>query len=519
MLARNWILASATRAILTFAATCLFILVADSRGGYNAAFYSVAGSHSDDWTVHDDPRGFSVELPAGWSVTPDRSSGRINLAGPKDEQVVIWPIWAPQGLDEATAGEILDQLAGKIGVDVRLPRGWQAPQRAGPDVVRAIGKNGDRAGIIMLSWVSSARGAAVFLFVIAAPDRFFRQEEESFSRILHSFRVTGGKSQAANTIPAIHSEIHYVSWTDPLEGAFTIQVPEGWSVEGGMIHRNALDPRTVVVLKSPDGAITLSGGDAELPGFVLPNPQWASVFPEGSWYSPGAGIQWQVRRYTPAVPFGEQYLKLKLNGVCAELTIQDRRERPDLAQVMDRQAASASQMARVTNSAGEIAFTCSLNGQPKQGYLLVTTQLVQSGVLNLWYAKDLLGYLASPGRAKEAETVLAHVAQSVQVNPQWVARQQQTNMQVSHIASETQAQISDTIMSSYWNRQAALEETQRRVENSILGTTDVVDPATGERKRIESNSNYYWINNRGGIVGTQTDSTPGLDFRQLTRLP
>lgn len=26
------------------------------------------------------------------------------------------------------------------------------------------------------------------------------------------------------------------------------------------------------------------------------------------------------------------------------------------------------------------------------------------------------------------------------------------------------------------------------------GPPDVVDPATGERKRIESNSNYYWIN-------------------------
>jgi hypothetical protein len=46
----------------------------------------------------------------------------------------------------------------------------------------------------------------------------------------------------------------------------------------------------------------------------------------------------------------------------------------------------------------------------------------------------------------------------------------------------------------------------------------VVDPATGEQKKIYNSADYYWINNQGRIVGTQTESVPGLDFRRLTQL-
>jgi hypothetical protein len=47
----------------------------------------------------------------------------------------------------------------------------------------------------------------------------------------------------------------------------------------------------------------------------------------------------------------------------------------------------------------------------------------------------------------------------------------------------------------------------------------VVDPYTGRRTTVESGSNYYWIDQRGAIVGTDTDTRPNIDFRALVRLP
>jgi hypothetical protein len=64
-----------------------------------------------------------------------------------------------------------------------------------------------------------------------------------------------------------------------------------------------------------------------------------------------------------------------------------------------------------------------------------------------------------------------------------------------------------------------MDEISRRRSNAILSVEDVVDPTTGREFKVESGSNYYWIDHRGTIVGTQTDSRPNLDFRELTRLP
>ena len=471
------------------------------------------------WTRHQDPAGFSVDLPAGWNAAGEKG-GRIDLTGSRDEQVIIWPAWAPQGLDMPTATAVLRGFVTRFGKELRIAGGWSAPQAAGAAAVRTLSRDGGRAAIATLAWIPTAQGAAVFLYATAAPEGRYRDEQEDFGRILQSLRITGSPSRAgAQSSRTVDAGIHYVSWTDPHEGAFTLEVPSGWSVEGGLIRRNALDPRVVMRIKSPDGALTLSSGDGELPGFVLPSPQWVRVFPEGSWYSPGAGIQWQVRRFTPALPFGEEYLRLRLPSVCTEFEVKDRRDRPDLQQEMDLEAAGFRQYGQVTDSAGEIAFTCNQNGQPRQGDLLVSTQLIQSGVLRLWYALHLLGYLAPAPRVAEAQAVLAHGVKSMRVDPQWVARQQQTTMQVSQIASQTQEHISNTIMSTYWNKVTTQDETMRRVENSILGTTDVVDPATGERKKIENSADYFWINNRGVIVGTNTSGSPGVDFRQLTQLP
>ena len=47
-----------------------------------------------------------------------------------------------------------------------------------------------------------------------------------------------------------------VSWTqfeDPAEHAFSLQIPAGWKVVGGLYRFGPLDPRVMVDLVSPDG--------------------------------------------------------------------------------------------------------------------------------------------------------------------------------------------------------------------------------------------------------------------------
>ena len=97
--------------------------------------------------------------------------------------------------------------------------------------------------------------------------------------------------------------------------------------------------------------------------------------------------------------------------------------------------------------------------------------------------------------------------------------QQNIAANTSQIVSRTQQEISGIISNTYWSRQSTMDEISRRRSNATLGLQDVVDTATGRQFKVESGSNYYWIDQRGTIVGTNTDTRPNLDFRELIRLP
>src|SRR3974377_1340440 len=50
------------------------------------------------------------------------------------------------------------------------------------------------------------------------------------------------------------------SWTtfqDPFERAFTVEVPQGWAVRGGLFRLGITDERPMVDLTSPDGRINV----------------------------------------------------------------------------------------------------------------------------------------------------------------------------------------------------------------------------------------------------------------------
>ena len=108
---------------------------------------------------------------------------------------------------------------------------------------------------------------------------------------------------------------------------------------------------------------------------------------------------------------------------------------------------------------------------------------------------------------------------SIRLNSEWLRMQQNITASTSRIVADTGDHLSKVISDSYWSRRASQAETSRRRSNQILGVEDVRDPATGRELQVESGSNYYRIDPRGTIVGTDIDSRPTLAFRELVRLP
>ena len=91
--------------------------------------------------------------------------------------------------------------------------------------------------------------------------------------------------------------------------------------------------------------------------------------------------------------------------------------------------------------------------------------------------------------------------------------QNQANFEASQRAhvNRTNA-INDAIMSGWQQRNAASDKQQEQFLDVINERTNVVDASTGQKYKVSSGSNQYWMNSNGEYIGTQHhDYNPNLD--------
>jgi hypothetical protein len=310
---------------------------------------------------------------------------------------------------------------------------------------------------------------------------------------------------------------------DPRENAFVLDVPDGWRTEGGMFRYASNDTRVGIVAASPDNQILVQIGDANLPPFIEPSPMLVSSgFPEGGWYSPGYGLRMMVRRFLPAPYFLNEYVRSKLPAMCQQPQVEQPRDRPDTVQAINAINARFGVAGSATlTTGGEISFACEKNGQPYRGYYFATTQLDRTAGMpgGTWHLEILAGYLAPAPRADEALSIGAHMLSSFQFNPRWQAMQGNIIANTTQIVSQTNNAISDMIYSGHESRAAIEDDIARKRRNATLGLDDVIDTSTGEKLKVESGANYYWMDYRGNIVGTDSFNAPTVDFHELIRQP
>jgi hypothetical protein len=506
----------------------LFVLAACSATGGGPAARDQREAPGPGWTRHQDPAGFAVDLPDGWKVTPDRQSERLTASGPGGERVVIWPMAISQkNVDPAAASALLLRLAGTV--DARGP--W-TPAASGPTFARAVSRTAAVDGVAVMTWGPSPAGTAVCVYLMQAAAGRYGASVDTFGRIVGSFRVSpaGGTEKA----PSGPAPLRFASWTDPTEQAFSTVVPEGWRVVGGSYRVSNIDIRMAITLISPDGAIHVTMGDPNLGGFTVPNAahQFAGMR-EGMNSPLGDGTPLTIYRFLPGQVFARHWADQRFRSTCSGLTFTGNNDRPDLvAGFVAGVTSEGLPNAHVT--AGDVAFSCTINGQPAVGSFIVSTAMMPPSQTTVWMVYRLYGYLAPPDRRAEAEEVVGQVARAFKIEPAWHARQrqlaratvyqdmlrsQEIQRRAFEAISRTLSETSNIVTSSYWQRQKVYDEISRKRENAILGTVDVVDPSSGRQYKVTYNADYHWMDGQGGILGTLTDTPPGLGWRKLVDLP
>lgn len=466
---------------------------------------------TEGWTTHEDPAGFAVEMPEGWQV--ENKDGRITVAGPNAESVTIYPLRVESQLDSESARGVLLGVANQFwpGRKWNMPRsGWQFGQNG----VRAVGPDdGKLRETVALWWANTPQGASCFFYAVAADGARSQSNEKVFARILQSFRVvqTGGaqaQAQASNPL----SGMQFQRWTDPTEGAFSIEVPADWRVSGGIKRGGMSGKISEWVAQSADGQITVRGGDTNVPhSYIEPNQTIANLgYSEGQMYSGGM----LVMRFMPAVQFAANYVQMTTGRNCSNLRWLEQKDRPDFVQQMGQQGmlVQGNQY-----TAGEVTYTCEAGGQPYVGYVFVeTTAAPDMGVAVMWTLKTLYGFMAPADRARQADAVLNRALESFNLNPQWVAAERGMEARVAE-QNRRYFELSSNLRQQTQNeRWASWERITEQRGDVLRGHTRVVAPESGQAYKVESGISYYLLDpTREVIVGTNTPYRPNWDFTEM----
>jgi hypothetical protein len=305
---------------------------------------------------------------------------------------------------------------------------------------------------------------------------------------------------------------------DPFEHAFALSVPRGWTVKGGLFRMGFSDQRVMVDLRSPDGKIDLRLGDVSVPSYSVPNTYH---YREGEIYDLGAQAQMVVERYRTGPEYAVRYSESRFATVCKNPQQNPSNvdfSMPDYLPVGSMQGQS---------SAGQVEWLCQTDQGPRVA--LAFTRTTNTG--EIWQVPTMVSLIAPPDQIEKARSIALHCVQSLQVNPQWLAYQQNMDAQgiqyqrarqqkrrddinAQVVQFESQMRAMQNQVNSFEHHQALQANQVEGFTNALVGLTPTTDPMTGENRMVWTGpKDNYWVNGTGQVVNST--NAPSSSFHQL----
>ena len=340
-------------------------------------------------------------------------------------------------------------------------------------------------------------------------------------RARHAAPLPGLGESDARAGAATGAGVEWVKFEDPGEKAFTLEVPQGWTVRGGLFRLGFSDERAMVDMTSPDGKINVRLGDVAIPTYETPNQYHPR---EGEIYDLGAQAQLIVARYRSGPEFVVLYSHVRFYRLCQHPAA-------DAADVNFALPDYVPLPPDTTHtSTGEIAYRCESSAGPRVAFAYART----SSFGNIWQAPTLASFFSPREQVALARSVLLHCVQSFQLRQEWIeyqkkldaeglqyqrVRQQQRlaalGQQIQQFEAQMQA-MRDQV-SAFERRQNAQAAQVESFTQALRGVTPTIDPLTGEAREVWTGpKSEYWTNGVGDVVNSNSQPSPGWHQLQTT---
>jgi|GEM_PF-4514231 hypothetical protein len=432
------------------------------------------------WVRHQNPLGFTVVFPRG-SEVETHSDAQIRIVLPQDAGfLLVQPfLTAEASTPTAQLKTLLTRLS-PVFPQVKIEGSTDLAEANTATCSFSFRTQGQEYRGQALCYVLGTTG---ILYATTAPTTEYSNRRTLLARIAASFQFTESR------LPTPPPVTPYQRWTEPNEGMFSLEVPEGWQVTGGVIRVNSLDTRYSIRAEAPDGLAFAVIGDSQIPPYALLTTEGETFgMREGMSFDPGTGTAFRLRRYLPGLDFARDYVQTTLARDLPNVSFTKTAELTDLAQKLYPMRPDETAFQK-EGSLGAVEFAATRAGKPWKGYCLAGT--VQTQVANaqsgVWTVNQLYGYSCEAEREAESQNTLYRMVSTLRIEEDWLAQQPLLTARFRTSFAEEQQQIAEAFRASFRNITSISTVSQMR-----FGMTEHRNVTTGQVYRFLPGTNIYW---------------------------
>ena len=262
----------------------------------------------------------------------------------------------------------------------------------------------------------------------------------SFRRAATGATQSAEASQPSASLKAEPSEApsNFVPFTDKMQKAFSLMVPEAYRVKGGMYQYGPNDHRANLHISAPDDSVTLLMGDNKLSPYAIPDPKLTKHGFKDEVYEIRSGMKMLVKPYQPAPSFLTEYGLERLRRNYENVFCDGVGDQPALASgifTIYRQGPAPPGKQEFT--AADAHYHLSNHGKPMVAYLILVVETIYGYGPGMWKIPYVWGYVSTPEEETRAKQYLAQTMSSLQMTPEWIDKTSNKNRVVGLIMMQS----------------------------------------------------------------------------------
>ena len=307
---------------------------------------------------------------------------------------------------------------------------------------------------------------------------------------------------------------------EPREQAFTILVPKGWQVRGGILRidptrqggpAQSIAAKIDFALQSdPQGTVMIYWP----PDMLYFDPRMSPAGQMGL-MQPGGNYQGMtIWPLMPAAQFLTDVAFQSLHPQAANPRVEEQRSLPALARAYLQRVQALPIQTTFSYDAATIVVSYSEGGRRfKEQMMTVIENWGQLGA-GMWGNKETVVFRAPVDEFDAWLPILSVIQGSVQLNTQWLAGEIRGQAQRGEIMLRTQREINQISQQISEHRQTTNAEIHNDMFLTLTDQEEYVNPYTNEVEMGSNQWQHRWVNDRGDVIYSNREAyDPNTDVQ------